>query len=157
MPKKDEKKYTVGYRKPPCHTRFKPGQSGNAKGRPKKAKTIEDVLHEEFNRFVTIIEGRKRRRLSKLRVVVRQNINNAANGDIRATAMLLKLLGARKSEAGDNLDALIEQFRTRHNRLKSADKNEDHTTDSRQSGNAAETNGLNPPTADSGSTEPTEG
>src|ERR1022692_1864016 len=103
MVKDDDLKYTVGYRKPPRHAQFKPGQSGNAKGRPKKATAVDDVLYEEFNRFVTITEGRKRRRLSKLRLVVRQNINKAANGDLRAAAMLLKLLGSQKSDGGDSV------------------------------------------------------
>src|ERR1035441_7578847 len=60
MVKDDDLKYTVGYRKPPRHAQFNPGQSGNAKGRPKKATAVDDVLYEEFNRFVTITEGRKR-------------------------------------------------------------------------------------------------
>ena len=30
-----EGNHEVGYGKPPKHTRFKPGQSGNSKGRPK--------------------------------------------------------------------------------------------------------------------------
>lgn len=124
MVENDETTYTVGYGKPPRHTQFKPGQSGNAKGRPKKATTVDDVLYEEFNRFVTITEGRKRRRLSKLRVVVRQNINKAANGDIRAAAMLLKLLGSQKSDEGDNLDDLVQEFRAKHNRLVSTDQDD---------------------------------
>lgn len=156
MIENDDTKYTVGYRKPPRHSQFKPGQSGNAKGRPKKATTVDDVLYEEFNRFVTITEGRQRRRLSKLRVVVRQNINKAANGDMKAAAMLLKLLGSHKSDGGDNLDALVEQFRARHRRLVSTDKDENHTTGSRKRSGAAETDGLNPPTTDEASTEPTE-
>lgn len=31
--------YLVGYGKPPLHTRFKPGQSGNPRGRPRRAPT----------------------------------------------------------------------------------------------------------------------
>lgn len=36
----------VGYGRPPAHTRFKPGQSGNPKGRPsgKKAMTAADLM-----------------------------------------------------------------------------------------------------------------
>ena len=40
MKKKD---YEIGYKKPPKHTQFKPGQSGNPKGRPQKPQTIEDA------------------------------------------------------------------------------------------------------------------
>src|SRR5205823_6157875 len=31
--------YQVGYRKPPQHSRFKNGQSGNPKGRPKRSES----------------------------------------------------------------------------------------------------------------------
>jgi hypothetical protein len=37
--------YEVGYGKPPKHTRFKPGQSGNPKGRPKASKDFRSLLH----------------------------------------------------------------------------------------------------------------
>ena len=33
--------YEVGYRRPPKTTRFKPGQSGNPKGRPAKARNFK--------------------------------------------------------------------------------------------------------------------
>jgi hypothetical protein len=32
----DEKPYRVGYGRPPLATRFKPNQSGNPKGRPRR-------------------------------------------------------------------------------------------------------------------------
>jgi hypothetical protein len=32
----DEKPYRVGYGRPPLETRFKPNQSGNPKGRPRR-------------------------------------------------------------------------------------------------------------------------
>ena len=37
-PTNPAKPYTVGYCKPPLHSRFQPGQSGNDKGRPRKAR-----------------------------------------------------------------------------------------------------------------------
>jgi hypothetical protein len=156
MVKEDDTTYTVGYGKPPRHTRFKPGHSGNAKGRPRKAKTVDDVLYEEFNRVVTVTEGRKRRRLSKLRVVVRQNINKAANGDARATALLLKLLGPQKSDEGDNLGVLVQEFRARHDRLVPAQPVGDQTGGPDERGGSAGADGLSgAPTKDE-PTDPTE-
>lgn len=38
--------YDVGYGKPPVATRFKQGQSGNPKGRPKGAKNKRSALFE---------------------------------------------------------------------------------------------------------------
>ena len=35
--------YEVGYGKPPKHSRFKPGQSGNPKGRPRVPATSKPI------------------------------------------------------------------------------------------------------------------
>jgi hypothetical protein len=42
-----EREYAHNYRKPPLHTRFKKGQSGNPRGRPAKnlAALVEQGLH----------------------------------------------------------------------------------------------------------------
>ena len=49
--------HQVGYGRPPLHTRFKPGQSGNPKGRPKGAKNEDTILREIMNRPIDIREG----------------------------------------------------------------------------------------------------
>ncbi|WP_345821102.1 DUF5681 domain-containing protein [Methylobacterium fujisawaense] len=36
--------YEVGYRKPPRHTQFKPGTSGNRRGRPRRSKNIDTLF-----------------------------------------------------------------------------------------------------------------
>jgi len=37
--------YAVGHKKPPLHTRFPPGQSGNPKGRPKGRSKDKDLVN----------------------------------------------------------------------------------------------------------------
>lgn len=54
--------YEVGYRKPPRHTRFRKGQSGNPKGRPKGAKNLKTELEEELQEKIVVREGRPERR-----------------------------------------------------------------------------------------------
>lgn len=49
--------YDVGYGKPPKHTRFRPGQSENAKGRPKGPTNKRSGLHEERMKDLNLDEG----------------------------------------------------------------------------------------------------
>ena len=57
--------YAVGYGKPPLHTRFKKGQSGNVHGRPKGSRNLAGVLERELNSPVTINENGQRKTITK--------------------------------------------------------------------------------------------
>lgn len=81
--------YEVGYRKPPRHTRFKKGRSGNPKGRPKGAKNMATELREELNQKITIREGGVEKRVSKRRAIVKGLAAKAIQGDARAAQTLL--------------------------------------------------------------------
>ncbi|MEW9922579.1 DUF5681 domain-containing protein, partial [Marimonas sp. MJW-29] len=58
--------YEVGYGKPPKSAQFKPGKSGNPKGRPKGSLDFKTHVQEMLSRQVTITDGGKRRRISAL-------------------------------------------------------------------------------------------
>lgn len=85
--------YEVGYAKPPTHTRFKSGQSGNPRGRAKGARDLKTVAGEalkgEFLQTLTVVEGGKSRSLTKLGLMITTNVNKAAKGDARALRELL--------------------------------------------------------------------
>lgn len=91
--------YEVGYGKPPVSTRFKKGASGNPKGRPKGARGVNALLSAAMNEKVTVTEGGRRQRVSKLEVAFRQLANRAASGDARATKTMLDLLRFGEAEA----------------------------------------------------------
>jgi len=55
--------YEVGYRKPPRHARFRPGQSGSPRGRPKGARSLATVVASAIAERVTVAENGKRRRI----------------------------------------------------------------------------------------------
>ena len=88
-----EPTYAVGRGKPPAHTRFRPGQSGNPKGRPRGAADLRQILAAVANERVTITENGRKVRLTKLEVAARQLVNKAASGDHRAIELLNKHLG----------------------------------------------------------------
>ena len=52
-----KREYAANYRKPPEHTRFKKGQSGNPRGRP--AKNLPALLAAALNEKVTVTENGK--------------------------------------------------------------------------------------------------
>ena len=49
--------YEVVYGKPPRHTRFKKGQSGNPRGRPSGSKNLTTLLGEVLNELVVVAES----------------------------------------------------------------------------------------------------
>jgi Family of unknown function (DUF5681) len=84
--------YEVGYGKPPRHTRFVKGQSGNPKGRPPGAKNVKTLLKEALNETVIITEDGRRRKITKCRAITKQIVNQAAKGDWRGIKILLDFL-----------------------------------------------------------------
>lgn len=76
--------YTVGYRKPPIHSRFRKGQSGNPRGRPRGAMTswrAKALALKEAYRPVTIKEGDQFFTMPALQAVMRRQVALAAKGN----------------------------------------------------------------------------
>ena len=93
--------YQVGRGKPPKHTRFRPGQSGNPRGRPKGAKNFRTILEAALSERVVVKDNGRQRSYSKLEVIIRQNVNKAAGGEIKHTALLYKQLSMHLSGSED--------------------------------------------------------
>jgi hypothetical protein len=85
-------KYEVGHAKPPEHSRFKPGVSGNPQGRPKrKASTIAEVINDVLSAPAEYFERGRARRTTRQELAIRALVKDAVTGDERAAEMLLKL------------------------------------------------------------------
>jgi hypothetical protein len=81
--------YEVGYKKPPAHTRFHRGQSGNPQGRPRGSKNLATLLDEELKETIDIRDNNGHARISKARAIARQMVNSALKGDPRMIKLCL--------------------------------------------------------------------
>jgi hypothetical protein len=101
--------YDVGYRKPPKATRFKKGQSGNPKGRPKGSPNIVTAVRRAIHAKVPIIEEGRRKLMSKLDAAATQLANKAAKGDQRAIDRLLAFAPLLDDVAGAQAGPPLEE------------------------------------------------
>ncbi|GAB5504388.1 DUF5681 domain-containing protein [Pyruvatibacter sp.] len=89
--------YEIGYRKPPKKNRFKKGQSGNPKGRPKGGKNLKTDILEELAERIAVQEGGKVKKITKQRAMVKSLVAKGIKGDAKTTtslfAMVFKMLG----------------------------------------------------------------
>ena len=92
MPPDDERDYEVGYGKPPRHTRFVKGQSGNPRGRPPGAKNMNTLLTKALNELVVVTDNGGRRMVTKREAIVTQMVNESAGANLRATKMLIDMM-----------------------------------------------------------------
>ena len=112
--------YEVGRGKPPLHTRFRPGQSGNPKGRPKGVHNFRTDVQATLKAPVKVTREGKRRKLSTQEAALLRLREKALGGDARALDRLLGLAQAYNNEeltaatslsAGDAL--LLEIYKAR--------------------------------------------
>lgn len=108
----------VGYRKPPKANQFRPGQSGNLKGRPRKAKKVAlppglapltaDVILAEARRLVPVRDGTKVQDLDTLQALVRALNITGLKGNRRALVDAIKLARIAEEAAEREWSALAE-------------------------------------------------
>jgi hypothetical protein len=107
----------VGYGRPPKHSQFKKGQSGNPKGRRPKSRNTSTLLAEELDKLITVKDGSGERRLSKREALMTSLVNDAITGKNQARPLLLRILEVSNppepflatDEDAAALDAFIER------------------------------------------------
>jgi hypothetical protein len=102
--------YEVGYGKPPKETRFRPGQSGNPKGRPKGAQNLTTDVKEELEEKIVVTEGGRPRPMTKQRAMIKSLMAKALKGDSRAVHVLVGLkLGLDQAEGAKPDEELLTE------------------------------------------------
>lgn len=71
--------------------RFKPGQSGNPKGRPKGSRHLSTIFREVRNQRIKVKDGEGTRYVTKLEAALTQLANKAATGDLKAITEFVRL------------------------------------------------------------------
>jgi Family of unknown function (DUF5681) len=92
--------YEVGYKRPPRHSRFPKGRSGNPNGRPRQARNLLTDLHEEMQQQITVREAGTERRISRQRALIMRLLDKALKGELGAMSKLLDLVLRREAAAG---------------------------------------------------------
>lgn len=82
---------TVGYKRPPVHSRFKPGQSGNPSGRAKGSQNLKTLFNKILKEEVSLREGADVRKVSKAEAIMRGLVIGALKGDTRSLGTLFRL------------------------------------------------------------------
>ncbi len=98
-PGKTSPKDAVGYGRPPKQHQFKPGQSGNPKGRPKVTPTPQEMMAKEATKYVKIKQGENIVSIPKLEALARRVFNKALEGDLAAARMVFQLAAEHEPAA----------------------------------------------------------
>jgi hypothetical protein len=105
----------LGYGNPPGHTRFKRGQSGNPKGRPKGTLNIATVLERTLREKIVINENGRKKTITKLEAAITQLTNKAASGELKALQILTAMVrsaeerGIKAALPSSSLDEVDEK------------------------------------------------
>lgn len=98
----DHASYSVGYRKPPLHSRFKPGETGYAAGRRKGVRNLKSDVQRTLATPVKVKEGGRIRKKSTQESALMVLREKALSGDSRALDRLLELAGRFNNDVAEN-------------------------------------------------------
>lgn len=111
--------YDVGFKKPPRHSQFAKGKSGNPNGRPRGSKnkqgenyykTIDDLILNEAYREVELTQDGARIKMPVLQAALRAMTVKAVQGNMRANIHLAKSVSAIENKRQQIEDRQIEEM-----------------------------------------------
>ena len=100
--------YLIGYARPPKHTQFRPGQSGNPSGGRKKRESLQEIVVKVLIEKVELQIGKRTEKIPGVTGLIRTAMSRALQGDYKflmAVIAIIRLSGL--SDAG--ADALTSE------------------------------------------------
>ena len=97
----------MGYGKPPKETRFKPGQSGNLRGRPRGSKDRKAIVKRVAHEVHNVNEDGQCRQRSILELVALTLRNLAAGGNVRSFRALTEYLAKYAPQPDKPIGVLV--------------------------------------------------
>jgi hypothetical protein len=94
--------YSVGYGKPPLHSRFRAGQSGNPAGRRKSMRNLKTDVRRTLSTPIKVKEGGRTRKKSTQEGALMVLREKALRGDARALDRLLELAKLFNNDAAES-------------------------------------------------------
>jgi len=95
---KGDPDYDVGYGKPPKHTQFQKGQSGNPSGKSKKEASTEIRLQKLLKGEVAVNKSGSQVTMTQQDVMLQALVNNAMKGNLAAIKYINEMTGLDLSD-----------------------------------------------------------
>lgn len=116
----------IGYKMPPKHSQWKPGQSGNPLGKKKGTKgtviPLQEILFAELYAPTTMTASGKKQQLALVQVLVRKTLHNLVNAPVKqqieALVQFIKLGLLRFQDLDtEQQDGEFDPYTEEHRRL----------------------------------------
>lgn len=113
----------IGYGRPPKQHQFKPGQSGNPRGRPRGRRGLKSDLQQILSEKISITHEGRKRKITIQRGVLQALASKALKGHVLAQDKLLQLVanhlgvddpGSRKSALSPQDQAMLDAVLNDH-------------------------------------------
>jgi hypothetical protein len=100
----------VGYGKPPPNKQFRPGQSGNPGGRPKRQPSLLADLDAELAESCPVKDGHRELTVSKQRAFAKTVVSAAIRGEAWAANALIALVRAPPANSDETASPVDQEL-----------------------------------------------
>src|SRR5262245_4311579 len=100
--RKPRASYAVGYARPPTSSQFRPGQSGNPKGRPKGVRNASSMARDALERTINVKVKGTWRKMTMRKAAYFRLAERAVAGDAKALDYLLSLEREERAPGSDH-------------------------------------------------------